>query len=52
MKENKIKKKTSISDNPGNHPITKHRDVDNSRKAGKIPGCQSDFTGWKSTNDL
>ena len=28
------------------------RDVDNSRKAGKIPGCQSDFPSWKSTYHL
>ena len=24
-----------------------YRDVDNSRKAGKIPGCQHDFSGYK-----
>ena len=28
------------------------RDVDNSWKAGKISGCQSDFPGWKSTYHL
>ena len=28
------------------------RDVDNSWKAGKIPGCQCDFPGWKTTYNL
>ena len=28
------------------------RDVDNSQKAGKIPGCQRYFPGWKSTYHL
>ena len=29
-----------------------NKDVDNSRKAGKIPGCQHDFPGWKTTYNL
>ena len=28
------------------------RDVDNSRKVGKIPGCQHDFPGLKKSDDL
>ena len=26
-------------------PLALRRDVDNNRKAGKIPGCQRDFSG-------